>query len=75
MWLAVAAMRAYAASLLELPPAGEACVAGVAPIRNFFCKGLRFSINGFGKRHALNPTNSRFFRVYACGTSSHLSEI
>ena len=29
--LAVAAMRAYAASLLELPPAGEACVAGEAP--------------------------------------------
>ena len=29
--LAVAAMRAYAASRLELPPAGEACVAGEAP--------------------------------------------
>ena len=29
--LAVAAMLAYAASLLELPPAGEACVAGEAP--------------------------------------------
>ena len=26
-----AAMRAYAASLLELPPAGEACVVGEAP--------------------------------------------
>ena len=29
--LGVAAMRAHAASLLELPPAGEACVAGEAP--------------------------------------------
>ena len=29
--LAVAAMRAYAASLLELTPAGEAGVAGEAP--------------------------------------------
>ena len=29
--LAVAAMRAYAASLLELPAAGEACVVGETP--------------------------------------------
>ena len=29
--LAVAVMRACVASLLDLPPAGEACVAGQAP--------------------------------------------
>ena len=39
--LAVAAMRAYAASLLELPPTGEACVAGEAPGLHEFLTDVR----------------------------------
>ena len=48
--LAVAAMRAYAASLLELPPAGEACVAGEAPELHEILADVRGS---------LPPTSSR----------------
>ena len=42
--LAVVAMRAYAASLLELPPAGEACVAGEAPELNEILADVRGSL-------------------------------
>ena len=48
--LAVAAMRAYAASLLELPPAGEACVASEAPELHEILADVRGS---------LPPTSSR----------------
>ena len=48
--LAVAAMRAYAASLLKLPPAGEACVAGEAPELH----EIRADVQG-----SLAPTSSR----------------
>ena len=43
--LAVAAMRAYAAFLLELPPAGEACVAGEAPELHEILADVRGSLS------------------------------